>query len=371
MSLPLFFPARRAATQPQEQPPVRGAAPRLVIALCCMALTISACTRVDTQPDPAPDWAREVLTLEPPLPAGAVREPAGSEEALDVDTAETVASLRPDERTPDERVPEIVERGRITVGVDQSQNLLSYRDPATGELSGFEIDIAREIARDIFGDPHAVDFRFIDSADRINALEAETVDIVVRTMAITPQRQSKVAFSVPYFTSQTKVLAHRGSGISGVHSLHGRTVCVADHTTALQHARSFAPYADILRVRNWADCLVALQQEQAQAIISDDAILAGIAAQDPTTEIVGTPIGEESYGVGIAQPRADKDTTGLIRQVNSTLARILSDGTWEAIYARTLGRHHASVTRPVPHYADDETRLYPEATTARTEGDNL
>ena len=66
-------------------------------------------------------------------------------------------SLRPDDKKPEERIPEIVKRGRIIVGVDQSQYLLSFRDNATGELKGFEVDLAREIARDIFGDPDKVD----------------------------------------------------------------------------------------------------------------------------------------------------------------------------------------------------------------------
>ena len=86
-------------------------------------------------------------------------------------------------------MPHIIERGHIVVGVDQSQNLLSFRDPATGKMTGFEVDMAREIAQDIFGDPNKVDFRFVNSGDAVYALESDQVDIVIRSTAITRKRQ--------------------------------------------------------------------------------------------------------------------------------------------------------------------------------------
>ncbi|WP_151530162.1 glutamate ABC transporter substrate-binding protein [Corynebacterium sp. 71B] len=328
---------------------------RCLVALgLALSTGIAGCSEVEPERDPAPTWVQELAHQQRSFPAGAQWEKAGSQPPVQVDESENSASLRPDKRTPEERIPDIVQRGYLIVGVDQSQNLLSYRDPATGELSGFEIELAREIARDIFDDPDAVDFRFIDASDRVSALDSGTVDMVIRTMTITPERQGQVEFSAPYFTSQTRVLAHKGSGTTGVNSLHGRSVCVVDQSTALQHTRTYAPNADILRVRNWADCLVALQQDQVDAVVGDDSILAGIAAQDPTTEIVGRPIDKESYGVGIPPAERGHDTTGLVRQVNSTIERIISDGTWQDMYAQTLGPYQTSVSPPKPHYVDEE-----------------
>ena len=53
----------------------------------------------------------------------------------------------------------IRDRGRLIVGLDQSTNLFSFRDPVSAELQGFDVDIAREVARDLVGDPEKVDFR--------------------------------------------------------------------------------------------------------------------------------------------------------------------------------------------------------------------
>ena len=51
----------------------------------------------------------------------------------------------------DAAVATIRNRGRLIVGLDIGSNLFSFRDPITGEITGFDVDIAGEIARDIFG----------------------------------------------------------------------------------------------------------------------------------------------------------------------------------------------------------------------------
>ncbi len=289
----------------------------------------------------------------PPLPAGAVVEPAGEAAAREIDTDDLTGSLRPDDATPEERIPDIVQRGRIVIGVDQSQNLLSYRDAVTGELRGFEVDLAREIARDIFGDPGRVDFRFVDSADRANSLKNRDVDVVIRTMTVTANRQEEVSFSTPYLTTDSRLLVMNNSAIEGVDQLPGRTVCIADGSTALEKARQHAPESPLLKTRNWADCLVALQQNQANAILSDDTILSGIAAQDPYTRIVGQSMAREDYAVGMALPSEKYDPSGLIRQVNSTIERIRNDGTWWRLYDRWFSPYLSTPGPPPLDYREE------------------
>ena len=82
-------------------------------------------------------------------------------------------------------VENIRNRGRLIVGLDIGSNLFSFRDPITGEVAGFDVDIAGEVARDIFGSPTQVEYRILSSADRISALQNNQVDIVAKTMTIT------------------------------------------------------------------------------------------------------------------------------------------------------------------------------------------
>ncbi|WP_304325068.1 glutamate ABC transporter substrate-binding protein [Corynebacterium frankenforstense] len=296
----------------------------------------------------------------PPLPAGASVEHYGEHAANPQSTENLVGSLRPDGRTARERIPTIVQRGRLIVGVDQSLFLLSFRDPQSGELRGFEVELAREFARDIFGDPDRVEFRFLESAQRREAIAAGQVDMVLRSTSITEERQETMAFSVPYLRAQMRLLVQKEPGISGPADLGGRTVCVADGSTGLEHARADAEGATLLKTRNWSDCLVALQQNQADAILADDTMLSGIAAQDDFTEIVGEPLTREYYGAAMAQPEAPADESdeaaGLIRQVNETLRRVTTDGTWQRLYDRWFGPYLPAQSPPPAIYREEEAQ---------------
>jgi len=233
------------------------------------------------------------------------------------------------------------------VGLDIGSNLFSFRDPVTGDITGFDVDIAGEVARDIFGKTSAVEYRILSSADRITALQNNAVDIVVKTMTITCERRKLVNFSTTYFTAYQRILAPRNSDITGPGDLSGRRVCVARGTTSLRKVQEINPPPAIVTVVTWADCLVALQQREVDAISTDDAILAGLVAQDPYLHIVGPNMAEEPYGIGI-----NLTNTGLVRFVNGTLERIRNDGTWEALYNKWLTVLGPAPEPPAPRYSD-------------------
>jgi polar amino acid transport system substrate-binding protein len=95
---------------------------------------------------------------------------------------------------PGSTMAAIAERGRLIVGVDQNTNPFGYRDPASGQLEGFDIDVAREIARAIFGDPDRIDLRVYEADQRVPVLQSGQVDLVVRTFSITcGQRRSSIS----------------------------------------------------------------------------------------------------------------------------------------------------------------------------------
>ena len=291
-----------------------------------------------------------------PLPAGAVIStglPAGL--PPEDESCDPLPSLRPDDADPEDRVPKILDRGRLIVGLDQGSNLFSFRDPGSGELTGFDVDLAREIADDLFGDPGAVEFRSLTSANRIEALENDQVDLVIRSMSITCERRERVTFSAPYYQAYQRVLAVRGSGIEDIADLEGKRVCVASSTTSAARLWEELDRITVLSVNTWADCLVAIQQNQVDAITTDDAILVGITAQDPYLEIVGPQLGAEPYGVGIARSTTRNNTDGLVRQVNSTLERIRGDGTWNRMYSTWLSGLGPSPGMPAPTYVPEQS----------------
>lgn len=300
---------------------------------------------------PADPAMPPVPTLAPPTPAGMEvlqPEPPRPPDSP-AKTCDRTASLRPfsGRAAADAAVASIRKRGRLLVGLDIGSNLFSFRDPVTGEVTGFDVDIAGEVARDIFGKSSAVEYRILSSADRITALQTNAVDIVVKTMTITCERREKVNFSTPYFIAYQRILAPRTSDIAGPEDLSGKRVCVARGTTSLQKVQQIDPPPTIVTVVTWADCLVALQQHDVDAISTDDAILAGLVAQDPYLHIVGPNLAEEPYGIGI-----NLTNTPLVRFVNATLDRIRNDGTWDTLYRRWLTVLGPAPAPPTPRYLD-------------------
>lgn len=290
----------------------------------------------------------------PPLPNNSIWESAGSIEPHPRTKVPVTGTYRPDDKTPRERIPDIYKRGRIIVGVDRSNNLMSYRDTASGEVRGFEVDIAREIARDIFDDPNKVDFRFVESSERTSALNERSVDIVIRTMSISAERQREVAFSTPYMTTKTKLLVLSSSGIRSIDDTAGKTLCAVQGSTIVDTVRREASTSNILQTRSWGDCLMALQLNQIDGVVADDALLSGMLAQDSYTSIVGAPLTSEDYGVAVRKPDSFYDSKPLLRQVNSTLERIRQDGTWDKLFATWLGDYLERPTLPAPNYLPEE-----------------
>ncbi|GAD83468.1 glutamate ABC transporter substrate-binding protein [Nocardia asteroides NBRC 15531] len=312
------------------------------------ALLLAAAALVGGCSDSAPAPDDHTVYSEPPLPAKAI--PIGTDTPVPARAGEQcgdpTASLRPSTaRGP--RIDAIRARGRLVVGLDAGSNLFSFRDPLTGRIVGFDADIAREIARDLLGNPDLIEYRSLASEERERALQDHTVDLIAKTMTITCERRQRVAFSTVYLRADQRVLAVKNSGINGLADLAGKRVCVARGTTSLDHIRRDQPAATILTVPTWADCLVVLQQRQVDAVSTDDAILAGLAAQDPYTEVVGDSISAEPYGIGI--PKGDDD---LVRFVNATLERIRNDGTWLRIHRRWLATLGETPSPPAPTYQD-------------------
>ncbi|AQA03832.1 ABC transporter substrate-binding protein [Mycobacterium sp. MS1601] len=298
-----------------------------------------------------PPTSAPLLTLPPPTPAGMeeMAPEAPTPPNPDDEDCDRTASLRPFSNRADaeDAVANIRSRGRLIVGLDIGSNLFSFRDPITGEITGFDVDIAGEVARDIFGTPSQVEYRILSSADRINALQNNEVDIVVKTMSITCERRELVNFSTVYLNAYQRILAPRDSAISQASDLPGRRVCAAKGTTSLERIRQITPAPIIVTVVTWADCLVALQQRQVDAVSTDDSILAGLVSQDPYLHIVGPNMNQEPYGIGI-----NLQNEGLVRFVNGTLERIRRDGTWNTLYRKWLTVLGPPPAPPSARYVD-------------------
>ncbi|QNH95508.1 transporter substrate-binding domain-containing protein [Corynebacterium anserum] len=306
------------------------------IGACLLVIGLTSGCATDTSTNSQADWpTMSPSELESDLPVGA--EIVNPKSVVDANPAtpstaqQPWPTIRPDNRTADQRIPKIRKRGRLIVGVGQYLNRLGFRDPLSGELSGFEVDLAREIARDIFGDPKKVEFRYVENRRREAALRNGDVDMVIRTWTVRRDRQYQTEFSLPYLAITPQLLVMRGSEITGFQDLSNSTVCATRDSAPAQSITQYH-IGSLMLTRTWTDCLMAMQRSQVDAIFSDDAILSGLQAQDPHTELVGGSGELSYYAVGMTTPTKNNEAEGLVMQVNDTIRRIRSDGTWNRLY---------------------------------------
>ncbi|MFI8306864.1 glutamate ABC transporter substrate-binding protein [Streptomyces sp. NPDC085927] len=294
----------------------------------------------------------------------------GVTDALDAKAAEECDDPEKQTLTPSDADGPVIdaikarpgEKRKLIVGIDQNSYGWGYRDPNSGDsarLEGFDIDLAHRIAEDVLGDRDAVQFKAIPTDQRIPAIQDGRVDMIVRTMTINCERLEDVAFSAPYFTTGQQVLAPKISPVRGYGpTLADRKICTAAGSTAYTNleadkARGALPRSADIRttVPNQLDCLVRLQLGEVDAVVTDAALAAGQAAQDPTVELKGDSFTTEYYGVAMK-----KDADDLLRRVNQVLVDFGEDtgNGWRASYERwlskTMGSDPGSSEPPAPEY---------------------
>jgi polar amino acid transport system substrate-binding protein len=222
-------------------------------------------------------------------------------------------------------------RGYLIAGVDQNTYHFGFLNPLNGQLEGFDIDMVRAVSQAIFGNPNQVHYKAISDAQREPDIQSGTVDIVAHTMTILCKRLKHEDFSSVYFDAAQRVLVLKNSPARSLADLRGQKVCA---TTGADSLAVIAKYGAIpVAVPYWTDCLVLLQQGDVAAISTDDAILFGLAAQDPFTMVVGPRLTDEPYGLAISNQHPD-----FVRFVNAVLEQMRTNGQWAASYARWIGR---------------------------------
>ena len=262
-----------------------------------------------------------------------------------------VASYRPPATMPvpgsmpaGSTMARIQARGKLVVGVDENTYLFGYLNATDGEIEGFEIDLATAVAAALFGDAAGhIQLKPITAEARIPDLLNGSVDIVVDTMTENCARWQQIAFSTEYYAATQRLLTNKNSPYKSLSDLGGQKVCAETGSTSLGTVARAAGHPIPVGVDGITDCLVMLEQGEIGAISTDDAILIGLAVQDPQTHVIGPALEAEPYGIGIAPNSID-----LVRFVNGVLDRMRADGSWTALYRKWPGQLGGPVPPPPP-----------------------
>ncbi len=300
----------------------------------------------------------------PPAAGDCVDPPAGARPATTADrllAGDRVREIRA--RESDGGPP-----GKLVVGVSQTASLLSSRNLRTGELSGLEIDIATRVAAALFPGvgaaelPDHLDYVTVPTKDRFYGLDTaentraaqldpardvQKVDMIIADATATCAREVQFGarFSTPYLRTAQAILVLGGDPADSrtLVDFRGLRVCAGENTVSLRSIREVG--AQPVSVADTTDCMALLQQNQVEAISTDDVILEGFAAQDATTTVL--PAGTEGFDyAAIAVSSAHPD---LLAVVNAVLEELRGPG-MDLLYRKWFGEQTAR-RMPEPNYA--------------------
>ncbi|MCB5167774.1 glutamate ABC transporter substrate-binding protein [Streptomyces bambusae] len=228
------------------------------------------------------------------------------------------------------------EQEKISVGIKFDQPGLGFKN-ADDTFSGFDVDVARYVAKELGYEPSQIEFKQVTSLDRELLLQYGEVDYVVASYSITEKRKAKVDFAGPYFTAHQDLMVRSGDkNIKEASDLNSKRLCSVTGSTSAQNVKEkLAPKAALMELGNYSECAVALKDTYLDAMTTDDSILAGFAAQKKYQgqfRLIGLNLSTENYGIGIKKGKTD-----LRDKINAALKKMVQDGAWTKAVETNFG----------------------------------
>jgi putative glutamine transport system substrate-binding protein len=213
-------------------------------------------------------------------------------------------------------VKAIKDRGVLKVGVKVDVPKFGYKDPQTSKIEGFEIDLAREMAKKIVGDPEKIELTAVTAKTRGPLLDNGNVDMDISTFTITEERKNSYNFSDPYYTDGVGLLVKKAGGYQGLKDLDGKKIGVAQSATS---KKAVQEEADKLGIKvtfqefaTYPEIKAALDSGRVDAFSVDRSILFGYL--DDSTALLPDKFSPQEYGIA-----TKKGNDGLAKVVNDSV----------------------------------------------------
>ncbi len=239
----------------------------------------------------------------------------------------------------------VASKASLVIGVKADQPGLGLAGPH-GTFQGFDVDVASYVASKL-GASH-VTFRAITSAQREAWLQNGTVDMVLATYSITPQRETKVTFGGPYYVAhQDTLVTAAETSIHTVHDLAGKRLCaVPGSASAPRITVALGIPAQQVSAPSYSSCISNLLAGSLDAVSTDDLILAGFAATNGgAVRLLNAPLSDERYGVGLRKGDVDG-----CEAVNRAITAMYQDGTAHKLLSKWFAATGLQLTTAVPQF---------------------
>ncbi|MFE9867650.1 glutamate ABC transporter substrate-binding protein [Streptomyces sp. NPDC005506] len=225
---------------------------------------------------------------------------------------------------------------KITIGIKIDQPGIGLKTP-DGKFTGFDVDVATYIAKELGYDAKDINFKETKSADRETAIERGDVKFIAASYSINDERLQKVDFAGPYLLAHQDILVRADDdSIKSPADLNSKKLCSVTGSTSAQNVKEkLAPKAQLQEYGGYSECLTGLENKVVDALTTDDSILAGFASQKDFQgkfKLAGFKMSNENYGIGLKKGDAD-----LKKKIDDALTKMVSDGSWDKAVKANFG----------------------------------
>jgi polar amino acid transport system substrate-binding protein len=198
------------------------------------------------------------------------------------------------------------------------------KDP--NRMVGFEVDLVAAIAAALKREPVFVQNQW---DGLVPGLRIDNYDIVVNGLEITPDREQEINFSIPYYVAYEQLTVRKETyDINSLNDCEGKVVGTLKASLAERILQSYPK----IQLRSYDGQITAYEDlaiGRLDAVLMDYPIALYYGATNPKLKLVGQPISQMKYGIGMR--KEDKE---LLREINQALGLLMRDGTLRAIYER-------------------------------------
>jgi polar amino acid transport system substrate-binding protein len=280
---------------------------------------------------------------------------SGSAQAAPPEAA-TPQAEPPEAASPEGALGRILAAGLLRVAIFDDKPPFCYLD-STGELRGFDVSLARRLAKDLLGGEDKIEFVIVQPAERVSVLLEGRADVVLANFTVTPDRAGEVDFGEPYMKASLAIASPRSAPISHVTQLRGREVIVIKGTTAESYFAKNHPEVRLQAYDHLQDGFQALRDGKAPAISHDSTLLYAWIR-----EFTGFTVGVRTLGeVETIAPAVRKGEADLLAWLDGEILKLTAEGFFFSNYDDTLLPYYGDSLDPMTVLIFNEPKAAPPA----------
>ncbi|PAF42152.1 transporter substrate-binding domain-containing protein [Helicobacter sp. 11S02629-2] len=193
----------------------------------------------------------------------------------------------------------IKKRGELVIGVKKDVPKFALLDQKTGKIEGFEVDVGKLLAKSMLGDENKIKLVPVTAKTRGPLLDNGTLDAIIATFTVTPERQKVYNFSSSYYKSHVGLLVLKSNNFKSFKDLNDKIVGVAQGATTGKVLEAAAKQDGIkIKFQEYPDypsLKAALDSKRIDAFSVDKTILLGYV--DDQSEILPDNFDSQDYGI--------------------------------------------------------------------------